>query len=251
MKPYRTTAIVAACLIAAVGMGMWLGHFLPVDQLSPETKDTVRLAVGLIATIAALLLGLLVNSSKAAFDSTRDRVRQKAAKYALLNRVLAVYGPQAAELRIELHALVEAEMRRLWPDDVPGRVLSKSQNQIGNAFYLALLKLESHDDTERALKAQAVSMAIELGQLLSLMEAESTSAISKPLLLIVVLWLMTIFLGFSLIAPAVATAMAALIASAFCAAGAIYLILEMDQPFIGIVRLSSKPMRDVLQQLGK
>jgi hypothetical protein len=249
MNPYRTTFLVAACLLAAVGMGIGLGRVLPTDQLSTATRETVNLTTGLVATMAAMLLGLLVNSSKAAFDSTRARVMQKAANYALLDRVLVVYGRQAAEARDGLHSLVEAEMRRLWPDDVHVPAPAKSQNQIGNAFYLSLLKLEARDDTERALKAQAVSMAVELGQLLSLMEAESTSSISKPLLVLVVLWLVAVFLGFSLIAPAVATATAALIASAVCASGAIFLILEMDLAFSGIVRISSKPMRDVLNQL--
>ena len=103
MTPSRTTAIVAACLLAAVWMGMWLSHFLPVDQLSPETKDIVRLTTGLVATMSALLLGLLVNSSKASYDTTRARVMQKASKYALLDRVLEIYGPQAAKVRGDLH----------------------------------------------------------------------------------------------------------------------------------------------------
>ena len=127
----------------------------------------------------------------------------------------------------------------------------KPQNQIGNAFYLSLLKLEAHDDTQRALKAQAESLAVELGQLLSLMETESTASISKPMLVVVVLWLVMIFLGFSLIAPSNATATLALISSAWCAAGAIFLILELDRPFSGVVRISSEPMLNVLGQIGK
>lgn len=251
LNPSRTTVIVAACLLVAVFMGMWLGHVLPVDQLSPETKDTVRLTTGLVATMSALLLGLLVNSSKASFETTRTRVMQKVSKYGLLDRVLAIYGPQAAELRGDMHALIEQEARRLWPDDAHPTAPPKPQNQNGNAFYLALLKLETRDDTERALKAQAVSLAFELGQLLSLMETEATSSISKPMLVVVVHWLVMIFLGFSLFAPPAATATLALIASALCAAGAIFLILELDHPFSGLIQISSEPMRKVLDQLGE
>jgi len=251
MTPSRTTAIVAACLLAAVWMGMWLSHFLPVDQLSPETKDIVRLTTGLVATMSALLLGLLVNSSKASYDTTRARVMQKASKYALLDRVLEIYGPQAAEVRGDLHALIEGETRRLWPDDAHATARTKSQDQKGNAFYGALLSLDARDDTQRALKAQAAGLALDVGQLLSLMEAESTTSISKPMLTVVVLWLVQIFLGFSVIAPPTATATFALIASALCATGAIFLILELDDPFSGLIRISSEPMRKVLGQLGK
>jgi hypothetical protein len=82
------------------------------------------------------------------------------------------------------------------------------------------------------------------------MEAESTS-ISKPMLTVVVMWLIQIFLGFSVIAPPTATAMFALIASALCAAGAIFLILELDDAFSGLIRVSSEPMRKVLRQFGE
>jgi len=246
-----TTGIISACLLAALWLGMWLRRFLPVDHLSSNSRDNMKLAMGLVATMAALLLGLLVSSAKTSYDTTRTQVMEKASKYRLLDRVLEIYGPQAAEVRGMLHVLIENETRRLWPDDadVPGQ--SESNDKMGNEFYVTLLRLEAHDDTERALKAQAASLAIELGKLLSLMEAESTTSISKPMLIVVVLWLVTIFLGFSLIAPPNTTARFALIASALCAAGAIFLILELDHPFSGIMRISNAPMLNVLGEIEK
>jgi len=246
-----TTGIISVCLLAALWLGMWLRRFLPVDHLNSNSRDNMKLAMGLVATMAALLLGLLVSSAKTSYDTTRTQVMDKASKYRLLDRVLEIYGPQAAEVRGMLHVLIENETRRLWPDvaDVPAQ--SESKDKMGNEFYVALLRLEAHDDTERALKAQAASLAIELGKLLSLMEAESTTSISKPMLIVVVLWLVTIFLGFSLIAPPNTTARFALIASALCAAGAIFLILELDHPFSGIMRISNEPMLNVLSEIGK
>jgi hypothetical protein len=247
-----TTAIISACLLAAVGIGMWFRRFLPEAHLSPDGRDNMKLAMGLVATMAALLLGLLVSSAKTSYDTTCTQVMEKASKYRFLDRVLELYGPQAAEVRGELHLLIEAETRRLWPDDAHGPAQSESKShEMGNAFYLALLRLETHDDTERALKVQAASLAVELGQLLSLMQAESATSISKPILVVVVLWLMTIFVGFSLIAPPNATAGFALIASALCAAGAFFLILELDRPFDGLLRISSEPMLNVLRHPGK
>jgi hypothetical protein len=146
---------------------------------------------------------------------------------------------------------MEESMRRMWPDVVDTPAQSKPANYIGDAFYAALLRLEAHDDTERTLKAQAVSLTVEIGQLRSLMDAESTTSISKPMLVVVVLWLVQIFLCFSLIAPPNATANFALIASALCVAGAIFLILELDRPFSGLLRISSEPMLNVLRQLEK
>ena len=251
MNATLTAAIVLACLLAAVWIGMQLRRFLPGVHLSPDSKDTVKLAMGLVATMSALLLGLLVSSAKTSYDSTRSQVMQRAAKFALLGRVLAIYGPPAAGARGELHALIEEATRRMWPDEPAIRASAKPGPEVGNAFYLSLLRLEPRDDVERTLKAQAMSLTAELGQLQSLMQAESTTAISKPMLIMVVLWLVMIFLSFSLIASPNATATFALIASAFCVAGAIFLILELDRPFGGLIRISSEPMLNVLNQLGK
>ena len=245
-----STAIASACLLAAVGFGTWLGRSLPAESLSPESKNTVTLAMGMVATMAALLLGLLVNSAKTAYDTTRGQVMQKASKYALLDRVLAIYGPPGAEVRGKLHAVIEAETRRLWPAPADIPVQSKHDERMGNALYVALLRLEARDDAERALKAQAVSLALELGGLVALMEAESTTSIPKPMLSVVTLWLMIIFIGFSVIAPPNSAAICALIASASCSAGAIYLLLDLHRPFEGLMRVSSEPMKDVLRQLG-
>jgi hypothetical protein len=251
MNTTLITAIVSACLLAAVWIGMRLRRFLPEHHLSPHSRKIVELAMGLVATMSALLLGLLVNSAKTSYDTTRTQVMQKASKYALLDRLLVIYGPRAAEVRGKLPALIEESTRHTWPDDADIPAQSKRVTEMGNAFYVAVLRLEARDDTERALKAQAVSLTLELGQLNSLMQAESTRSISKPMLVVVVLWLVMIFFAFSLIAPPNATANFALIASALCAAGAIFLILELDQPFSGLMRISSEPMLNVLRQLGK
>jgi hypothetical protein len=240
-----------ACLLAAVWIGMWIRHFLPQHHLSPDSRDTVKLAMGLVATMSALLLGLLVNSAKTSYETTRIQVIQVASKFALLDRMLAIYGPPAAEVRGELHALIKESTRRMWPDGADTPAQSKPKPEIGNVFYLALLRLEARDDSERTLKAQAVNLTLEIGQVRSLMQAESTPSISKPMLIVVVLWLVMIFLGFSLIAPPNATANFALIASALCAAGAIFLILELDRPFDGVMRISSEPLLNVLRQFGK
>jgi hypothetical protein len=158
MNTALITAIVSACLLAAVWIGMWLRRFLPEHHLSPHSRDTVKLSMGLVATMSALLLGLLVNSAKTSYDTTRTQVMQKAAKYALVDRLLAIYGPRAAQVRGELPALIEESTRRMWPDDADIQAQSKRVTQMGNAFYVAVLRLEPRDDTERALKAQAVSL---------------------------------------------------------------------------------------------
>src|SRR5881227_2865522 len=96
------TVIAAILFMALVGislLGGRLARLLPAEQLSADSKDAVKLALGLIATMTAILLGLLVSSAKSSFDTARSEVMQMAAKIALLDRVLKLYGPQTADAR--------------------------------------------------------------------------------------------------------------------------------------------------------
>ena len=251
MNTSLTAAVVSASLLAAVWIGIWLRRLLPPPHLSADTKDTVKLTMGLVATMSALLLGLLVNSGKASYDTKRGQVIQMASKVALLDRMLGVYGPEGAEVRRQLRTLVEEQMRRMWPGEPSVPAQLKSPSQTGDAFYAAIQTLAARDDTQRALKAQAVSLTVEFAQLRSLMLAQSSTSIAIPVLVMVVCWLLVIFLGFTLIAPPNATANLALMVSALCAAAAIFLIMELDRPFGGLIQISSEPMRNALSQLGK
>jgi membrane-bound ClpP family serine protease len=120
----------------------------------------------------------------------------------------------------------------------------------GNALYAAIQGLSPRDDTQRSLKAQAANLAVDLAQIRTLLHAQSLASISRPLLVVLVLWLAIIFFSFTLLAPPNATATLALLVSALAVAGAIFLILEMDHPFSGLVQISNEPMLNALSQLA-
>jgi len=132
---------------------------------------------------------------------------------------------------------------------LPARLAPNTQ--AGNVVYGAIQGLSPHDDTQRSLKVQAVTLITDLGQVRSLLTAQSVPSISTPMLIILVCWLAIIFLGFSVLAPPNATAILALMVSALAVSGAIFLILELDQPFGGLIRISSQPLLNALHQLAK
>jgi hypothetical protein len=132
---------------------------------------------------------------------------------------------------------------------VPAQLAPNTQT--GSAMYAAMQNLSPRDEAQRKLKDQAVSLATDLGQLRFLLQAQSVPSISKPMLIILVSWLVIIFLGFSVLAPPNATTILALTVSAVAVSGAIFLILELDQPFGGFLRISSEPMMNALHQLEK
>jgi hypothetical protein len=251
MNTTLTAVIVFGCLIGAVLLGRILRRLLPEDHLTVDSRDTIKLAMGLVATMAALVLGLLVSSAKGSYDTERSEVIQMAAKVAFLDRVLAIYGPEASEARIRFHEAVKDAVQQIWPGEarLPGRLAPNMQ--AGNVVYGAIQDLSPHDDPQRKLKEQATTVATDLAQIRSLLVAQAVASISKPMLIILVSWLVVIFLGFSVLAPPNATVMFALIVSGVAVSGAIFLILELDQPFGGIIRISSEPMLNALNQIAK
>ncbi len=251
MNTTFTSLIVFGCLVGAVLLGRALRRLLPEDHLTADSRDTIKLAMGLVATMTALVLGLLVSSAKGAYDTKRSEVIQMAAKVAFLDRILGLYGPGATEVRASFHEAVQGAVREIWPEDAGVPAHLAPNMQAGNVVYSAIQGLSPHDDTQRKLKEQATTVATELGQLRSLLAAQAAASISMPMLIILVSWLVVIFLGFSVLAPPNATVILALMIAALAVAGAIFLILELDQPFAGLIRISSEPMLNALHQVAK
>lgn len=247
--------IVFACVFGAAMLGMFLRAVLPQHHLSTETKDTVKLAMGLVATMSALVLGLLVASAKGAYDTEKAEVTQMASRVIFLDRLLAMYGPETRETRALLREIVERAVVRLWPDDkakAPMRQAQLEPNSMkGEALYAAIQNLSPQTDTARSLKSQALSTTMEIGQMRWLLFEQSGSSISMPLLVIVVSWLAILFLSFGVFAPGNGTVVVSLMVAALSVSGAMFLILELDHPFGGLIRISSDSMLNALKLLGQ
>src|SRR5712664_4199350 len=169
MNATLTALIVFGCLIVAVLVGRTLRGFLPEAHLSTESKDAVKLAMGLVATMSALVLGLLVSSAKGAYDTQRTEVIQMAAKVAFLDRVLAAYGPEAADARAQLRGAVAAAVQQMWPGEANAPARLAPDTQAGNVVYGAIQGLSPNNNTQSSLKAQAATLATDLGQVRSLL----------------------------------------------------------------------------------
>ena len=244
-------ALLFVVLVGVTLVGARLRRLVPAEHLSADSKDAVKLALGLVATMTAILLGLLVSSAKGSFDTTRSEVMQMAAKVALLDRVLVLYGPETAEARRALRDAIAEGVRRTWPAERSGAVQLEPNQQMGDAVYIAISHLAPQDEAQRALKTQAAALMVQLGELRALLQAQAVSSVSIPLLMALAVWLVVIFLGFSLVSPTNATSTLALIAGAFSVACAVFIILDLDHPFVGVVRIPSEPMIKVLDHLSK
>ena len=238
MTSTTTGLCVFACVFGAAASAMLVRNALPKHHLSADTKDLVKLAMGLVATMAALVLGLLVASAKGSYDTQKAEVVQMAGKVAFLDRMLAHYGPEAAEARAVLRRALEVAITRIWPEHkLPDAPLAPTAAS-GEAVFDVLQNLAPQNDAQRSLKAQALAMAADLGQMRWLLFEQAGSSISTPLVVIVVFWLAILFFSFGLFGPSNATAVAALLVAALSVSASIFLILELDQPFSGFIQIS-------------
>lgn len=251
MNTTVTALIVFGCLVGAVLLGRALRRLLPEDHLTSDSRDTIKLAMGLVATMTALVLGLLVSSAKGSYDTERSEVILMASKMTFLGRVLDAYGPEASDVHALLRNTVEEAIQQMWPGQMRRPTDRNPDVQAGNRAYAALQQLSPQNDMQRVIKSRATTLAEDVAQTRSLLAAQSVPSVSMPMLIILVSWLVVIFVGFSVLAPRNATTVFALMISALAVSGAIFLILELDEPFGGLIGISSEPMVTALHQLAK
>jgi len=230
--------------------GMFLRTVLPEHHLSNDSKDVVKLGMGLVATMSALVLSLLISSAKGSFDAQSAEIIEASAKIILLDRALALYGPEANEARALLHSSVAVTYERMWPKD-GSPSLSKEPPPGMESVYVKIQELSPKEDRQRSIQGQALGILVGLGQMRWLMYEQESASISMPLLIILVSWLTTLSISFGMFAPHNATVIASLFVSSLSVAAAILLILELYNPYGGLIHISSAPMRAALERLGQ
>jgi len=247
--------IVFMCVFSGALLGMFLRDRLPKHHLSPDSRDVVKLGTGLIGTMAALVIGLLISSAKGSFDTLRTEMTQSATNLVLLDRVLAHYGPEAREIREQLRDMSTSWVDLMWPADSSRAldldVMKRAPAPVERIGDM-IRELAPHTDSQRELQAQAQQLIGAMAQTRWLfLEQTDSQSIPLPFLAVLVVWLTVIFVSFGLFAPSNATVVTVLLLCALSTAGAIFLILEMEQPFAGLIKISSAPVRDAISHLGQ
>ena len=190
MSSLAIAGLVFACIFAAALFTMFLGRALPASHLSSESKDVVKLGLGVIATLTALVLGLLVASAKGTYDTQSNSVKQMSASIMLLDRLLARYGAETKEIRELLQRALTIVLETIWPEDgqkatlKPGAAMSEME-----AFYDKLGELSPKTDAQRAIKGRALDITTELAQTRLRLAAQKDSSIPLPFLIVLVFWL--------------------------------------------------------------
>jgi hypothetical protein len=253
MSPALMSLIAFACVFGGTFVGMFLRKRLPGEHLSGPTKEVVRLGTGLIATIAGLVLGLLIASANATFETEGGEVKQLTANIVLLDRTLALYGPEAASARDLLRRSVVTLTDRIWRENGhrSGEAESFEASADALSLYAEILKLSPQNEAQRSLQAKAVDALNDMAKTRLLLYTKVGGSIPMPFLAVLISWLTIIFASYSLFADNNATTIAALCIFALSASAAIFLILELGQPFAGLLMISDEPLRNALAPLSR
>jgi Protein of unknown function (DUF4239) len=252
VTPMAISWVVFISVFGGALLGIVLRSRLPKHHLSDDSKDVVKLGMGLIATMAALVLALLIASAKSSHDMQSTEVTAMSADFILLDRTLARYGPQTKEVRSLIPVTIANVLDQTWSaDSYRTENLDRALGAGGDTFYEQIQQLQPRNDFQRAPYAQTLQIGMELGHKRSLLSEETAGSIPMPFLVMLVFWLALIFVSFGLFAPTNSTVIGVLLACALSVAGAIFLVLELDRPFQGLMQISSAPLRNALEHLGK
>ena len=235
-------------------LGIWLHKVLPEHHLDVASKDTIKLGAGLLATLAALVLGLLVSSAKGSFDAMNAGIAQAGAKVLQADHLLADYGPETKDVREQLRNIVASSIDRIWPEEkgrTGGLRAMELLDDAGKLYKTKLRELTPTNDFQKSRLAQAVQLSDEVLQTrLLLMEGQQTN-LPATFIVVLVFWLTGLFISFGLFAPSNGMVLAVLLICALSVSSAIFLILEMNRPLDGFIKASNAPLRKAVELIGK
>lgn len=243
--------LVLVCCFGGGLFGIRSREALPAHHLSPESKDLVRLCMGLIATMTALILGLVTASAKSSFDAQDEALHSAAADVVLLDHTLAAYGPETRPLRDGLRELLRTRVAAMDHGRPPANADTMPNAPTSGELLQGILALTPKDDAQRWQQSQALSIGSEVIKTRWLSIIGESSSVSTPFLVVIIFWLTTLFWSFGLFAPRNSTVIAVLLLSALSVSASVMLILEMQTPFSGLLHISSAPLRFALEHLGR
>jgi len=245
--------ITFVCVFGGAIAGMLIRKFIPEHHLTVDSRDAIKMGAGLIATLSALVLGLLVSSAKNSFDDMSDSVIQSSAKLIMLDRAMARYGPQTQPIRQMLQRSVIALINMSRPENKTNVDKAAFEREPPTMELVSdkLRELTPQNDAQQALQSEALRLCGEILQNRWLMIEQSQISLPLTFLVVLVFWLTILFGSIGLLAPANKTVIVSLVICSISVGGAIFLIEEMNNPISGFVKVSNAPLIKAVEHLGR
>ncbi len=253
MSSTLTGILVFVCTFAAALLGILLRQKLPAAHLEQDSKDAIKLVMGLIATMAALVLGLLISTANTSFNAQQAEIQQLGVHVYQLDRILVQFGPEGTGPRAQLRNLLAADIARTWPQD-PTKAIVRAPLQLrlqGEQLFEQIASLTPTTNLQRLGQTHALELLSSIGETRRLLSEQAEGPLAWHVLLVLVCWLALLFFGFGLFARFNTTVVVALCAGALSVAAACLIILDMNQPYGGWIQISSAPLRQALAQISE
>ena len=252
MKDILIGVVVFAIMFGAALFGMFLGKILPTQHMSTDSRDAVRIVMAMLATLSAVVLGLLTGSSISSLGEKEAELRSAGVQFIMLDRTLAEYGPETAKSRALLKQILAERIGQIWPEEDGAVSLTALGSGAGiNLVQRDLFALTPHTEQQRWLRSNALQNTNTIAESRWTTVEQIGSRFPWAFFIIVVAWLAVIFASFGLFAPRNGSMTAALLVAALALAVPIFMMLEMDQPYGGLVKIPSTSLRVALDQLGR
>ena len=246
-----TGLTVLAVVFGGALLGMLAGQVLPAHHLNSETRSAVTVSMAVLGTLSALVIGLLISNASSTFATRSQEVTQISADMIQLDRLLRRYGPETQEIRELLRHYASTKLQDLFPVD-PSQVVVDNEVTVVmlEAMQDRLLALTPSDEGRHWLRAQALRLTGAMSQARWLLVQQNAASIPFAFLVLMVFWLSVAFTSYGLFAPRNMTAIVALFLCAVAVSGAVMMILDMETPFEGVIRISSIPMRHAVEAIS-
>jgi hypothetical protein len=245
--------LVAGAVFAGAVIGLHSHRLLPDRHLSKETQDVVRLGTGLLSVLASLVLGLLIATAKSSYDTTDTAVRTYCADLILLDETLRDYGDSALGPRRMLREYTRLLLHDIWEGGAsqPFLVENRAASDLMEHVRESIRALQPVDAGQRWLQDQALATHTALLRQRWLLIERAGPSVRPIVIAILASWIAAIFASFGLNAPRNGTVVAAFLGCAVAIGTAIFLVLQLDSPFDGILKISKAPVQIALEHMPR
>ena len=248
--PLIIVLLVFAVILSGAFVGALVRRRVPQHNLTEETKSMVSVSMAVIATISALVLGLLLSNANSSFNAVQGQVNFISAEILRLDQLLRRYGSETKPAREKLRQYAERKRDALFPKNPADFHLGDQPTyELLQEVEDLVLAIKPSNARDQWWLAQATTLASKIGDARFLLAQQAGQGTPIPVVLLLVLWLTLLFASFTLFAPSNIISTATLTLCALAIAGAVGMILDLERGFGGLVHVSPQPMNHAVEIL--
>jgi len=251
LNSYGQAAAIFVFVSGGALLGMAVQRLQPVEHRNDASKDTVKLVMGLMATMTALILSLLIASAHSFYDMQRGEIQQLGTDVLLLDATFSQYGPDADAVRARFHSQMQTVIAGMSPGSNDTDIRHETARSIGVSDLFTIVQgLTPSTDGQRTAAARAASLVTDIATTRLLIHEQNTTGWPLPLAVTLICWLVVLFLFFGLLAPFNITVVGVFLIGALSVSAAMLLMLSMSHPYRGFMRVTDAPLQAAVAELG-